>query len=98
MAGWTITTNRGDRFVFPSFTLGTGDAIRLWTQTGTLTRTPLDDFTLWDVYWGSQVGLLPNAHDNQTGRLTLTDPQGRQPSALICWGPNQFDPGGCPTS
>lgn len=97
MAGWVATTQRGDRFVFPSFILQTEDRIRLWTGPGVLTRTQLDDYVMWDVYWGSTAGLLPNAHDDGSGRLTLTDPHGRQPAASICWGPNQLDPGPCPT-
>lgn len=97
MGGWTVVTQAGNRFTFPSFVVQPGDAIRLWTGTGVLTRTQLDDFAVWDVYWGSTVGLLANAHDDQSGRLILTDPQGRQPAVSICWGPNQQDPGGCPT-
>lgn len=98
MAGWTVTTERGDRYVFPSIELRHGDAVRLWTQAGTLAWTQLDNFGIWDMHWGSQTGLLANAHDNQTERLTLVDPQGRQPANSICWGPTQIDPGGCPTN
>lgn len=101
MGGWTVTTQDGNRFVFPSFVVQPGDAIRLWTGTGILTRTPLrltnnPQMAVWDVYWGSTVGLLPNAEPGQFGKLTLVDPQGRQPAASICWGPDQENPGGCP--
>ena len=97
LQGWTVTTERGDSMTLPSVILRTGDALRLWTGEGRLTRTPLADYALWDVYWGSRVGLLANAHDDQAGRLTLTDPHARQPAASICWGPTQKDPGGCPS-
>jgi len=100
LAGWTITTNRGDRFVFPNLMIDQDTAVRLHSDVGSLTQTDAKlrngRGTLWDVYWGSTVGLLPNAHDDQYGRLTLTDPLGRQPPASICWGPNQVTPGSCP--
>lgn len=100
LAGWVVTTNRGDRFVFPSLVLNRTEAVRLHSDAGPLTRTvaayrQVGGTVLWDVYWGSDVGLLGNAHDNQTGRLTLTDPQGRQPAASICWGPTQYVAGSC---
>ncbi|MFN8484977.1 MAG: hypothetical protein U0768_18225 [Anaerolineae bacterium] len=103
LAGWEITNEKGDRYVFPSLLLQTGEGLRFHTRTGQITRTAGNynppgyrGPALWDVFWGSTAGLLADADEGQSGRLTITDPQGRQPPASICWGPNQTVAGSCP--
>ncbi|MFN8474085.1 MAG: hypothetical protein U0822_17975 [Anaerolineae bacterium] len=103
LAGWTVTTEKGDSFTFPSLVLQTGEGLRLHSRSGQILRTPgnysppgYHGPAVWDVFWGSTAGLLADPDQGQSGRLTITDPQGRQPSAKICWGPTQTNPGACP--
>ncbi len=103
LAGWTITNEKGDRYTFPSLLLQTGEGLRLHTRSGEITRTSgaynfgYHGSAVWDVFWGSATGLLADPDQGQSGRLTITDPQNRQPPGSICWGPNQTTAGACPT-
>ncbi|MFN8497076.1 MAG: hypothetical protein U0641_04410 [Anaerolineae bacterium] len=104
LAGWTITNEKGDRYTFPSLLIKTGEGLRFHTRSGAINWTPgaygppgYRGPAIWDVYWGSTAGLLADPDQGQAGRLTITDPEGRQPPANICWGPSQTTPGSCPT-
>ena len=103
LGGWFITNEKGDRYVFPSLLLKTGEGLRIHTRAGAISWTPSDaphpgynGSAIWDVFWGSTAGLLANPEQGQSGRLTITDPQNRQPPGSICWGPNEMTPGACP--
>ncbi len=102
LAGWTLTNEKGDRYVFPSLLLQTGEGLRFHTRTGEITRTRgtytygYHGSAVWDVFWGSTGGLFADPELGQSGRLTIADPQNRQPPGNICWGPSQTTAGACP--
>jgi hypothetical protein len=69
LTGWTLKDAVGHTFTFPSFTLGTGNTVTVYTGSGTNTATSL--------YWGSSAPVWNNDHDtaylyNQSGQLIDT--------------------------
>ena len=55
MTDWTLEDQASHVFIFPSFTLGAGATVRVWTKSGT------DDST--NLYWGSGSAIWNNTGD-----------------------------------
>jgi hypothetical protein len=62
MTGWTLEDNDGHVYTFPSFTLGAGGAVQVWTKAGTNSATHL--------YWNS---VLPYWNDDGDMAFVLKD-------------------------
>jgi hypothetical protein len=65
MTGWTLNDEAYNTFVFPTFSLAPGAAVRVWTGGGRDTAT--------DLYWGRGVAVWNNIGD----RAYLRDQEGR---------------------
>lgn len=55
MTGWTLEDAANHTYTFPSFTLGAGNTVQVWTKSGT------DDAT--NLYWGSGSAIWNNGGD-----------------------------------
>ena len=69
LTGWTLRDEANHTFTFPSFSLGSGATVNVWTKAGTDTAT--------DVYWGRGSAVWNNTGDcaylsDETGALVST--------------------------
>jgi hypothetical protein len=69
MEGWRISSDTGNKYDFPKFTLNTGQTVKVWTKKGSNSSSALY-MNLVDEFWkdNSDCGYLK---DNSTSRRTI---------------------------
>lgn len=65
LSGWQLRDDRGHTFIFPTFVLQSGGAVRVWTRAGAPTAV--------DLYWGLEQAVWPSG-----ATLHLLTPDGQE--------------------